>query len=134
MSNSEALYRTRFADRERQRKDEVWQVLCRHFFQDFVRPETATILDVGCGFGEFSRHIRCNRKIAVDLSPEAGRLLAPEVDLIDFSIGNFDSRRIALIVHLGMDLEPLPCRSSGNQTDDHLQTGERLPAPILADE
>jgi hypothetical protein len=38
-----------------------------------------------------------------------------------------------MFVHLGMDLQPLPCRSSGNRSEDHLQTGERLPAPILAE-
>jgi ubiquinone/menaquinone biosynthesis C-methylase UbiE len=80
MRDIEALYRIRFPGGERQRKDDIWQVLCRNFFQGFVRQEIDTILDVGCGFGEFSRHIHCHRKIAVDLNPEAGRLLPSDVE------------------------------------------------------
>ena len=73
------LYRARFSDADRARKDAVWQVLCERFFQRYISPG-ATVLDLACGYGEFMRHIRAGRKIAVDLNPDARRLLPAGVE------------------------------------------------------
>ena len=35
------------------------------------------VLDIGAGFGEFLRHIRCRRRIAVDIERLSGRTLPP---------------------------------------------------------
>lgn len=64
------LYRQRFDAAAVEAKDRVWQVLCADFFQRYVR-EGDTLLDLACGYGEFSRHVRAARKIAVDLNPDA---------------------------------------------------------------
>jgi len=69
------LYRVRFSEAQRTRKDRVWKVLCEHFFQRYV-PEGATVLELGSGYREFLRYIRAGRKIAVDLNPES-RNFAP---------------------------------------------------------
>jgi SAM-dependent methyltransferase len=74
------LYRQRFPEADRPAKARVWQVLCRHFFQRYVR-ETDVVLDLGGGFGEFCRFIRAGRKIVVDLNPDVASLLPPEVEL-----------------------------------------------------
>lgn len=50
-------------------RNSVWQVLVREFFQRYVDP-SATVLDLGCGWGEFIRHIQANRRIAMDLNPD----------------------------------------------------------------
>ncbi|OAI43305.1 methyltransferase type 11 [Verrucomicrobia bacterium SCGC AG-212-E04] len=50
-------------------RDSVWEILVRVFFQDYVDPQ-ATVLDLGSGWGEFIRHIRANRRIAMDLNPD----------------------------------------------------------------
>ena len=70
----DALYRTRFPEADRAAKDAVWQVLCRHFFQRYVGPDDV-VLDIGVGLGEFLQHIRCGRRIAVDIEPMSGRKL-----------------------------------------------------------
>ncbi len=79
MTDLAALYRHRFSETERRRKDEIWQVLCRHHFQKYVRADHDTVLDIACGLGEFSRHIAARRKIAIDLNPDARALLPAEV-------------------------------------------------------
>jgi ubiquinone/menaquinone biosynthesis C-methylase UbiE len=73
------LYRYRFSDRDRERKERIWAVLCEAYFQQYIRP-TDTVLDVACGQGEFIRHIRCARKIAVDLNREVEAKLPPDIE------------------------------------------------------
>ena len=60
--------------------------------------------------------------------------IAPETNLRYLLVGYFDSRRVDTVINLGMDLQPFLGRGSRNQAHDHLQTGERLAAPVFADE
>ena len=70
----DSLYTTRFPEADRPAKDAVWQVLCPHFFQRYV-DAGAVVLDLGAGLGEFLRHIKCGRRIAVDIERLSGRVL-----------------------------------------------------------
>lgn len=71
------LYRARFdgADADRAR---VWRVLVAHVFQRYV-PVAGSVLDVGCGWGEFINAIDAKRRYAIDLNPDARSRLAPDV-------------------------------------------------------
>jgi SAM-dependent methyltransferase len=80
MTDLAALYRDRFSETERRRHDEIWLVLCDRYFQRFVRRDEDTVLDIACGLGEFSRHIRARRRIAIDLNPDSAGLLPPGVE------------------------------------------------------
>jgi SAM-dependent methyltransferase len=62
------LYDHRFGAEEVQRTD-LWQVLCRKFFQKWV-PSDATVLDVAAGHCEFINNIEAGRRLAVDLNPD----------------------------------------------------------------
>jgi len=73
------LYRHRFDDASREAKQRLWKVLVESFFQKYVKPESS-VLDLGCGFGEFLNHVRCARRVGVDLNPEATRYLAPGIE------------------------------------------------------
>ena len=66
------LYRVRFSAEDRVSRERVWEVSCREVFQQSVG-ERDTVLDIGCGYGEFVRHIRALRKIPVDINPAASR-------------------------------------------------------------
>ena len=79
MERLDVLYANRFSAKERRARERMWRVLCRHFFQRYVR-EGDTTLDLGCGFGEFSRHIRAGRKIAVDINPGVAEFLPADVE------------------------------------------------------
>ncbi len=63
------IYRRRFADTAAYRK-KVWSVLTAKFFPTWVNPDH-DVLDLGCGYGEFINQIRCGRKWAMDLNPDA---------------------------------------------------------------
>jgi SAM-dependent methyltransferase len=75
------LYAARFDPAEKARKDRIWRVLCRDFFQRYVRPED-TVLDVGAGYCEFINHIACRRRLALDLSEDVHRHAAPGVEVL----------------------------------------------------
>ena len=68
------IYGARFEKNLDYRK-RVWGVLAPEFFQPHVKP-TATVLDLGCGYGEFINTINCGKKLAMDLNPDAPRFLA----------------------------------------------------------
>jgi ubiquinone/menaquinone biosynthesis C-methylase UbiE len=73
-------YERRFAEHAQYRND-VWKVLTADFFQKYV-PESATVLDVGCGWGEFSNNIRAAKKYGIDLNPDSATHLSPDVELL----------------------------------------------------
>jgi len=65
-------------------RQQMWQVLCRDFFQRYIPPESS-VLEVGAGYCEFINHIRAGRKTAVDLNPDTPHFAAPEVRVIAIS-------------------------------------------------
>ena len=56
------LYAARFSEEDRVRKARVWEVLVREVFQPWVG-DADTVLDLGCGYGEFLNQVRCRRRI-----------------------------------------------------------------------
>jgi ubiquinone/menaquinone biosynthesis C-methylase UbiE len=75
------LYSNRFDPAEQRRKDRLWQVLCRDFFQKYVAPSD-TVLDLGAGYCEFINHIHCAVKIAVDMNIETSRYAKPNIKVL----------------------------------------------------
>lgn len=73
-------YQKRFAATTDCRKA-VWYILCRDFFAQYIQPNH-TILDLGAGWGEFTRNIVANKKYAMDLNPDCGRNVAGFADFI----------------------------------------------------
>jgi SAM-dependent methyltransferase len=65
---AETLYRERFPEEEPDRRAwrrAVWQVLVDGFFARWIPPE-ASILDFGCGLGEFINAVSAKRRIGAD--------------------------------------------------------------------
>lgn len=74
-------YARRFANQAGYR-DDVWKVLTADFFQPLISPD-ATLLDLGCGWGEFVNNIVAAKKYGMDLNPESRDRLAKEVELLE---------------------------------------------------
>jgi SAM-dependent methyltransferase len=79
-SDLSRIYAQRFAANLDYRK-RVWRVLIDSFFQRYV-PHDATVLDLGCGYGEFINQAHAGRKYAMDLNPDAPRYLSADVEFI----------------------------------------------------
>lgn len=74
-------YALRFA-KQAQYRDAVWKVLTADFFQRFI-PRDATLLDLGCGWGEFVNNIAATKKYGMDLNPDAKTHVAGDVELLE---------------------------------------------------
>jgi SAM-dependent methyltransferase len=61
------------------RRHVLWKTLCEHYFQRFVKSDDC-VLELGAGYGNFINHIRCRRRIAVDLWPGMLEHLQPGVE------------------------------------------------------
>jgi SAM-dependent methyltransferase len=77
----QSIYEKRFAGTLAYRK-KVWNVLVSDFFQKYVSTGDA-VVDLGCGYGEFINAVRCAKKFAMDLNPDAPKYLAPSVRFLD---------------------------------------------------
>ena len=75
------MYGARFAQNLAYRR-KVWNVLVPSFFQKYVAPGDA-VLDLGCGYGEFINTIRCGKKLAMDLNPDAPKYLDSSVRFLE---------------------------------------------------
>ena len=73
-------YRQRFAEATGYR-NALWRVLCSNFFQRYVDRD-AVLLDLGCGWGEFSNNILAGKKYAMDMNPDAAVRLKGDIELI----------------------------------------------------
>jgi SAM-dependent methyltransferase len=74
------IYHRRFV-RTAAYRNKVWQVLTRDFFTRWVAAD-ASVLDLGCGYGEFINNIPARRKLAMDLNPDAPLRLAAGVEFL----------------------------------------------------
>ena len=76
----DAIYQRRFGP-DLLFRQQMWQVLCREFFQRFVTKDSR-VLEVGAGYCEFINHIEAREKVAIDLNPDTRDYANPDVEVI----------------------------------------------------
>lgn len=76
-----AIYERRFTVERVHYRQQLWATLVRDFFQPML-PAGGTVLDLGCGYGEFINHVQAARRYAMDLNPKAADHLDPSVSLL----------------------------------------------------
>ena len=62
-------------------RDEMWKVLCRHYFQKFV-PANATVMEVAAGYCEFINNISAGKKIAIDINSDTKERANSDVEVV----------------------------------------------------
>jgi SAM-dependent methyltransferase len=63
------------------KRDIVWNALWRFHFSRMVRGDD-TVLDLGCGYGNFINQVVARRRIAIDSWPDFPEFLAPGVEAV----------------------------------------------------
>jgi len=77
----ELIYGNRFENSEVYR-NKVWQTLVEGWFQRHI-PADGSILDLGCGYGQFINNVVCARKYGMDLNPVSRTKLHPDVVFLE---------------------------------------------------
>jgi len=67
-----SIYADRF-DKNIDKRNVMWEILCKDYFQKFINPKD-TVLDLAAGYCEFINNIDCKDKIAVDLNPKTKKM------------------------------------------------------------
>jgi SAM-dependent methyltransferase len=73
-------YQRRFLPLQEYRR-KVWSVLVGEFFQKYVG-RNDTVLDLGCGWGEFINQIQCGRRLGMDLNSDSRLRLDPGIEFL----------------------------------------------------
>lgn len=73
------IYKARFCGIEEYR-NQVWRILTADFFSKWIKPDQS-VLDLGCGYGEFINNVTAKSKFAMDLNPTAKERIAHDVKL-----------------------------------------------------
>jgi SAM-dependent methyltransferase len=77
----EQIYQHRFGEHMAYR-NKVWKVLTSKFFSKLIAPD-ASILDLGCGYGEFINNIQAAKKFAMDMNPGSAQRLNRDITHIE---------------------------------------------------
>lgn len=75
------IYRHRF-DGKQAYRDQVWQEILRGCLQQIVG-DNKVVLDLGCGWGEFSRNVSASRLLCMDLNPDSRNYLPEHAEFIE---------------------------------------------------
>jgi SAM-dependent methyltransferase len=75
------IYERRFKNTHAYRF-KVWQVLISSFFSKWIN-KNGSVLDLGCGFGEFINNIQSAKKYAMDLNPATRERIGSDVQFIE---------------------------------------------------
>lgn len=115
------LYRIRFQEDFLPRKIEIWKVLCKDFFQNFVGRDDV-VIDVACGYGEFINNIQAGARIGIDLNPDSRKHLRPEIEFHSISAGALEALGIgkANVLFTSNFLEHLPDKTALNSFLDQV--------------
>lgn len=82
MKKVQSVYDNRFNQAEKARKGKIWRLLCRYAFQKFISLQD-TVMDMGAGNCEFINHIRCQKKIAIDMNPDTIKYAHKDVEVFN---------------------------------------------------
>ena len=63
-------------------REKVWKVLLKDFFSGYTS-SAGSVLDLGCGYGDFINNVRVGQRYAMDMNPHTRHLLQPAVQFLE---------------------------------------------------
>lgn len=79
MTDLDSLYSFCFRENDLPGKMRIWQAICEGHFRRLV-PQSAAVVEVAYGCGEFTRRILAQKKLAIDLNADTIRFLAKDIE------------------------------------------------------
>ena len=116
-------YRLRF-EGDQAYRSEIWKCLCREVFQQWVSDQD-TVLDLGCGWGDFINHIRCQSKWSMDLNLESAEHLSNVVHHLHMDCTQpwpIEPQHLDVVFSSNF-LEHLPSKATVEQVVDQVHRG-----------
>lgn len=112
---ADAMYAARFPEDPRFQawRVDVWRILVDDWFSRWI-PAGASVLDFGCGNGEFLNAVRATRRIGVDMRSSRASSLDKGVEFIhstDFRVPDVESNSIDVVFCSNL-LEHIPDRET----------------------
>jgi SAM-dependent methyltransferase len=126
------IYKLRFSGQEEYRK-EIWRILVKNFFSKWI-PRDATVLDLGCGYGEFINNIEKCERHGMDLNPDSLDYLNRTVVFHEQDCSSpwpFPKESLDLIFTSNF-FEHLPDKQSLNQTIANAKASLKKGGAIMA--
>ncbi len=88
MNDLEELYKTRFSDREEQKKNRIWIEICK-YLKNYLKEDYESVVDVAAGYGDFINNFNTNgKKYAIDINPGLRKFVSSDVMVYIGEIGN----------------------------------------------
>jgi SAM-dependent methyltransferase len=84
------LYRLRF-NKELEKRNEIWKILCEKFFQKYIGTSDS-VCDLGAGYCEFINNINAKNRYAIDINPETKKFAKGKVQAIITSSTNLPNK------------------------------------------
>lgn len=108
---STKIYENRFSHAERKKREKLWKILCQFYFQRQIAKKDV-VVDMGAGFCEFINHIKCGKKIAVDVNPNLKKYTGKDVTAVIVKAEKIPGKYYgkADIVFMSNFLEHLPTK------------------------
>jgi len=106
------VYARRFAGQTAARQ-RVWRTICRVALRQWI-PETADVLDLGGGYGEFINNIKAGSKYVLDLNPDTRENVNNDVEVFLGVLHDYvvDLENRADVIFSSNFLEHLPDKES----------------------
>jgi len=82
MNNAQSYYESRFTFNSG--RSVVWRAIAE-FLNQFT-PRNASVLDLGCGYGDFINNISAEHKYAIDLNPDNSQFMNKDVHFFGASV------------------------------------------------
>lgn len=114
-----SLYQNRFSDSEILKINKIWKVLCSTFFARYIL-EKSSVIEIGCGFGQFINNIKARDKTAVDISDHCHKYLDKDVCFVHSDSKNLKgmTTRKFDVVFMSNFLEHLESKKALEETLD----------------
>jgi len=126
------IYKLRFS-KHKQYRNAIWKILVKNFFSKWIQMDSS-VLDLGCGYGEFINNVEGCRKHAMDLNPDSKKFLNEDIMFLEQDCAKpwqIEPESIDLVFTSNF-FEHLPNKQALSETISHVKIALKLGGRLIA--